>query len=33
MTDLNYIVPKTDMLAWHLHDPATSTNGNINDAS
>lgn len=33
MSDLTQLVPKTGLLAWHKYDAATSTNGNINDAS
>lgn len=28
-----HLIPTDGLLAWHLYDPATSANGNINDAS
>lgn len=33
MSDHTHLIPRTGLIAWHKYDAATSTNGNINDAS
>lgn len=33
MSNLDYLISRDDLLAWHKYDAASSANGNINDAS